>query len=55
LDASGRFTQQGNTAQTIDVKVNKGAYLDLYSAIGRAFLRDHIQGDTGEYAFAITD
>ncbi|MBQ7397713.1 MAG: hypothetical protein IJW09_02665, partial [Clostridia bacterium] len=55
LDASGRFTQQGNTAQTIDVKVNKGAYLDLYSAIGRAFLRDHIQGDTGEYAFVITD
>lgn len=55
LDANGQFSQQVNTTQTIDVMVSKGAYLDLYSAIGRRFLRDHIQGNTGEYAFAITD
>jgi hypothetical protein len=55
LDANGQFSQQANTTQTIDVMVSKGAYLDLYSAIGRRFLRDHIQGNTGEYAFAITD
>ena len=55
LDANGQFKEQSNTAQTIDVMVSRGAYLDLYSAIGRCFLRDNIQGGTGEYAFAVAD
>lgn len=55
LDNNGQFSQQSNSSVTIDVKVSKGAYLELYSAIGRRFFRDSIQGDTGEYAFAVAD
>ena len=55
LDAQGQFSQQANTSQTLDVKVNKGAQLDLYSAIARRFFRDSILGNTGEYAYAVAD
>lgn len=55
LDSQGGFSQQANTNQTLDVKVSKGAQLDLYSAIGRRFFRDNVLGNTDEYAFAVTD
>ncbi len=55
LDGKGQFTQQANTDQTVDVRVFKGAQLDLYSAIGRRFFRDNIQGDTGEFSYAVAD
>ncbi len=54
LDANGQFTQQANTAQTVDVRVWAGAELDLYSAVGRDFFREKIDGDTGEYNYVTT-
>ena len=51
----GQFTQQANNASTADVRVYVGGELDLYSAVGRRFFRDKVDGDTGEYNYVTTD
>ena len=54
LDSLGQFSQQSPSASTVDIRVDAGAELSLYSAMARYFFRDNIKGDVNEYHYVIT-
>jgi hypothetical protein len=55
LGSNQEFTQQPQNAQTIDLRVDGAASVDLYSAIGRRFFKDKIDGISDEYRYIITN
>ncbi|MBQ7338762.1 MAG: hypothetical protein IJW40_09965 [Clostridia bacterium] len=55
LDSDGQFSQQTAGAQTMDIRVDGDGWVDLYSAIGRRFFKDKIDGDAGDYSYVVAD
>jgi hypothetical protein len=55
LDANGAFSKQSASAKTIDVFVDKNGAVELYSAIGRRFFKDKLDGYAGDYNYVVTD
>ncbi len=54
LDGNGQFTQQAKTTQTYDVRVDENGSLEMYSAIGRRFFGEKLEGYTGDYNYVVT-
>ena len=53
LDSAGQFSAQKETKQTIDVRVYKGASAAMYSAIGRRFFGEKLEGEVEDFCFVI--
>lgn len=54
LDANGAFTRQTDSAGTYDIYVAADGDADVYSAIGRYFFRDRLDGNVGSYDYVVT-
>ncbi len=55
LGSSGEFTEQQESGQTIDLRVDENGEVELYSAVGRRFFKDKLDGAVGDYNYVIAD
>lgn len=55
LDNAGQFSQQKASANTVDVRVEDDASVAMYSAIGRRFFKEKLDGAVDEFSYVVTN